>query len=125
MAGHAFKRTLIHTGVHLEAGTARSSSGELTRDWANAATATVSCRFVHRTHNVANPTLGFMMAHEHLLLVDSAAKGTISEEGRWRNFTDSNGSAIAEAAGTWRVESLIPSRTTKLHHYELRLERVE
>lgn len=123
MGSSAFKRHLIHKAVFLSGSASRTSSGQVTHTWSVAGT--VVGRFVQRRHALADPSQGLMMAHEHLWLCDSAAQGTIAEEYRVRKIVDSSGAAIAEAAGTWRVEALIPLRTDKLHHYELTLEKVE
>ena len=123
MSSHAFKRRLMHEATFLAGSATQSNTGAITHVWSSVGT--VAGRFVHRRHAVASAAEGFMMASEFLWLCDSEAKGTIAEEQRVRSIVDTSGSAVAEAAGTWRVESLAPMNTTKLHHYELTLEKVE
>jgi len=123
MASHALKRHFIHEATFLAGSATQSSTGQISYTWS--AVGTVAGRFVQRKHEVADPSSGFMMAMSHLWMCDSNAAGTIAEEYRCRNIVDTSGAAVAEAAGTWSVESLIPIRTDKLHHYELVLEAVE
>jgi len=125
MGSGTFKKHLIHRATFLAGSASRTSSGEVTWTWtpiSNGACGTVVGRLVHKKHAVASDQ-GFMMGHEVLWLCDSSE--SVEEEHRVRNVAYTDGSSVQEAAGTWRVERLIPVRRRTLHHYELTLEKVE
>jgi len=125
MTSSALKRHFIHKATFLEGTESRSTSGAVTWAWApidNGSCGTVAGRFVHRRNAVASGQ-GFMMVNEVLWLCGSDTD--VEEEHRVRNVRYQDGDSVQEAAGTWRVESLLPVRRRTLHHYELTLERVE
>lgn len=123
MTDLAFRRGLIHTCTRERAGTARSASGEVTRDWANASTATISyCRLEQQTHRLATSNRGFVLLYQDVVL--ALPDADIREEDRLKLFKYRAGGTLD--AGTFRVEQLrVRDDGRTKHHLTLNLERVK
>lgn len=120
MADVHFKKHLIHRCMIQRRTDVQNSSGELIPTWADVGD--VNCRFVQKQERIADPSTGFPMIKEDMLLMDTGED--VIEEDRAVDIIFRSDSSSVDA-GPFTIESLLGRNSTRRHHLSLKLERVE
>jgi len=120
MAGPHFKKHLIHTAAVRRATQSQNAIGEMVNAWATSGT--IDCRFVHKSHRIADEASGYPMVEDHMLLCN-AGEDVIAED-RIANVRWASDGTVVDA-GPFEIESLLDRRSTAAHHISIKLQRIE
>lgn len=116
-----YSRLLIHTCTRQRVSTSQSDDNELYRDWDNAGTATLSCRYMARQERYADEDMSGEVRTDTKLYAEIGAD--ITTEDRVIDVLAADGSTIE--AGPFDVIEVLPKYGEGPHHTEIRLEKVE
>ena len=121
MARARFKALLIHQAIVSRATGSQAADGEIIDTWAG--TGTIDCRFIHQAQRRADPSGGFPMVENHVLLCDTGSD--VVEADRITTVTfKATGTSVD--AGPFTIESVLNRNDDRQgHHMSLQLKRVE
>lgn len=112
---------LIHECVRERATVQQSADNEEYRDWANAGTATLACRYTQHQERYAQEDRSFEVLTETTLFLESDADITVYD--RVTNVRVKATGQLVDA-GPFDVLDITPKFGMGFHHIEARLEKV-
>lgn len=120
MAGPHFKKHLIHTAAIRRVTRTQNNEGELIESWSTSGT--IYCRYVQKTHRMADEGAGYPMIKEHMLLCNQGED--VTTEDRVGNIRWRTSGALVDA-GPFDIDSLLERNTSGAHHISIQMEKVE
>ena len=119
--GIHFERQLIHSCTRERAAESQAADNEIYRDWQNAGTLALDCRYVQERERYTNEAESQEVLTETVLFLSYGAD--ITAQDRVVDIEDEDGNTIE--AGPFDIIDVTPKFGKGGHHLELRLEKVD